>query len=314
MPNTSYGTPYVASSDLVSAYPTASLSLANRIDEVSYRGNGLNAQTGTSYTLVVGDAGKTVTLSNAAAVAVTLPQDSVANLPTGSVVSFYNLGAGTVTISQGAGATLQGGSITLAQFQKMTVIKLSANTYGRFDAGSDGMQSMPPTSIANSGGSASLSSNTVTFTTVNSVSLNGCFNSTYDNYRVVIQTSGGSGQNNSFRLRASGTDATTNYDYFIFATHSGLGTTNQNASGAGSFVFGITAGSSAVTSLSLDLWAPNQARNTGFGGQGAGIESTLTWTYVGSGSHKTASAYDGFTFFPASGTLSGTISVYGYRK
>lgn len=132
MATSTYGTPYVQGSDLVSAYPTASSNLATRVDEVSYKRNGLNAQTGTTYTLVVGDAGKTITLSNAAAVAVTLPQDSVANLPTGAVVDFYNLGAGPVTISQGAGATLQSGAITLAQYDLTSVIKLSANTYGRF--------------------------------------------------------------------------------------------------------------------------------------------------------------------------------------
>lgn len=135
MATSTYGTPYVQGSDLVSAYPTVSSSLATRVDEVSYKGNGLNAQTGTTYTLVAGDAGKTITLSNASPVAVTLPQDSTADLPDGAVVTFYNLGAGTVTISQGTGATLQGGSIALSQYQVTSVIKLSANTYGGFDAG-----------------------------------------------------------------------------------------------------------------------------------------------------------------------------------
>ena len=132
MATSTYGTPYVQGSDLVSAYPTVSSSLATRVDEVSYAGNGLNAQTGTTYTLVAGDAGKTITLSNASPVAVTLPQDSTADLPDGAVVTFYNLGAGVVTISQGAGATLQGGPITLNQYASASVIKLSANTYGKF--------------------------------------------------------------------------------------------------------------------------------------------------------------------------------------
>lgn len=132
MATSTYGTPYVQGSDLVSAYPTASSNLATRVDEVSYKRNGLNAQTGTTYTLVVGDAGKTITLSNASPVAVTLPQDSTADLPDGAVVNFYNLGAGVVTISQGTGATLEGGSITLPQYGSSAVIKLSANTYGPF--------------------------------------------------------------------------------------------------------------------------------------------------------------------------------------
>jgi hypothetical protein len=42
-----------------------------------------------------------------------------------------------------------------------------------------GLAPATPTSIANSGGSASLSGNTVTFTGVSSVSLNGCFTGDY---------------------------------------------------------------------------------------------------------------------------------------
>ena len=73
MATTTYGTEYVQSSDLVSNWPGSSLSVANRIDNVSLVGNGLNNQTGTSYTLVLTDGGKNVTLSNASAVSVTIP-------------------------------------------------------------------------------------------------------------------------------------------------------------------------------------------------------------------------------------------------
>ncbi len=64
---TAAGTPYVESSDLVANYPGASLSLANRVDQVMQAPT-QNAQTGTTYTAVLLDAGKTVTLSNASAV------------------------------------------------------------------------------------------------------------------------------------------------------------------------------------------------------------------------------------------------------
>ena len=59
----------------------------------------INAQTGTTYTVVVGDRGKLVTLSNASAVAVTLPQATGAGFKSGFYVFFKNKGAGTVTIT-----------------------------------------------------------------------------------------------------------------------------------------------------------------------------------------------------------------------
>lgn len=55
----------------------------------------LNNQVGTSYTLVAADSGKTVTLTNAAAITVTLP----AGLPVGWNVTLNQLGAGQVTVT-----------------------------------------------------------------------------------------------------------------------------------------------------------------------------------------------------------------------
>lgn len=318
MATSTYGTPYVQGSDLVSAYPTVSSSLATRVDEVSYRGNGLNAQTGTTYTLVVGDAGKTITLSNASAVAVTLPQDSVATLPTGAVVTFYNLGAGAVTISQGTGATLQGGSITLAQYDVTSVIKLSANTYGLFDSSRTGLSMVPPTSIANSGGSASLDNNTVTFTTVSSVSLNGVFSSAFTQYRMLIRTTAVSGTNIDVlcRLRLAGTDAATSTTYqtqIITATGTSITTA------VGGVTTAVYVGLSSTTTANYygsatDIYGPFVAAPTLFTIQSQDYSSTAQYNYLRSAYHNQSTAYDGITILPSTGTMSGTVSIFGYRK
>lgn len=60
----------------------------------------VNAQAGTSYTVVVGDAGKLVTLSNASAVAVSLV---TANYSSGFYFDTQNKGAGDVTFTPTAG-------------------------------------------------------------------------------------------------------------------------------------------------------------------------------------------------------------------
>lgn len=319
MATTSYGTPYVQSSDLVSGWPTASLNVANRIDAVSYAGNGLNAQTGTTYTLVVGDAGKTITLNNAAAVAVTLPQDSVANLPTGAVVNFYNLGAGTVTISAGAGATLQGGSLTAAQYAYAAVIKLSANTYGPYQPvpTAPGLAIVTPTSTSNSGGSVTVTGSQVAFTTVNSVSLNGIFTSTYDNYRVVFFTTAFSAAADYIfaRLRTGGTDASgTNY-YAPRIYWSGSSTGSDNAT-ASAFVVGYnyTAYPTAAH-FEFDLIRPNVAEFTRISSMGSYLTSGgVPFGFALSGAHNVATAYDSITFLPQTGTMSGTVRIYGYRN
>lgn len=94
-----------------------------------------NAQTGTTYTLVAGDAGKVVSLSNASAITLTLPQDSDATIAVGTWVDLYQLGAGQVTVAAGTGATLRTSGLTAkarAQYSRFGVQKVSANTWSLF--------------------------------------------------------------------------------------------------------------------------------------------------------------------------------------
>lgn len=75
--------------------------LVSDSDEISgYKGN-INAQTGTTYTLVAADTGKIVTLSNASAVVLTLPN----SLPAGFACTVVQKGVGQVTFTPASGAT-----------------------------------------------------------------------------------------------------------------------------------------------------------------------------------------------------------------
>jgi hypothetical protein len=93
----------------------------------------LNAQTGTTYTLVVGDATyKLVTLSNAAAITVTVPPSLFA---IGDTINLQQIGAGQVTFAAGAGVTITSTGATSAapklraQFSAATVVCTAANTF-----------------------------------------------------------------------------------------------------------------------------------------------------------------------------------------
>lgn len=292
MATTSYGTPYVQSSDLVSGWPNASLNVANRIDQVSYAGNGINAQTVTSYTLAVTDAGKLVTLNNAAAVAVSLPQDSTANLPVGSVTRIYNLGAGVVTVQAGAGATLQGGSVTVAQYDACNVTKLSANTYG-IAAKAPGLQLVTAQS----------------FSAVSSVSVNNCFSTTYDNYRMVIDAIPASGTvDMNIRLRASGTDNTSNQysngRVYVGAIYSqALSSTNVGLTN----VFYCSQGEN-VGSAVVDVYGPYLSQRTQIT-----YLATGSLFFVGGGQMTVTTQYDGITW-SFSGNMTGSLRIYGYRN
>jgi len=90
----------------------------------------INAQTGTTYTLVAGDVGKLVTLSNAAAIALTVPPSVFA---VGDQINIMQGtgGSGVVTIS-GASVTLNSNGTKLktnGQFAVATILCTAANTF-----------------------------------------------------------------------------------------------------------------------------------------------------------------------------------------
>ncbi len=92
----------------------------------------LNAQTGTSYTLVAGDSGKLVTMSNASAITLTLPPSVFA---VGEQINIAQTGAGQVTFAQGSGVTIVSTGATASapkiskQYAAATAICTASNTF-----------------------------------------------------------------------------------------------------------------------------------------------------------------------------------------
>lgn len=156
----SFGWPVPTSTDLVKDGATAIESLGDAIDAslVDLKGGttgqvlskasgtdmdftwieqddttiGFNAQTGTTYTLVAGDSGKLVTLTNASAITLTVPPSVFA---TGEQINIAQTGAGQVTFAQGAGVTIvsTGGTASAPKISKQyaaaTVICTASNTF-----------------------------------------------------------------------------------------------------------------------------------------------------------------------------------------
>jgi DNA-binding IclR family transcriptional regulator len=59
----------------------------------------IHAQTGTTYTLVIGDAAKIITLSNASAITLSVPTNASVAFAIGTQILLYQGGAGQVTVS-----------------------------------------------------------------------------------------------------------------------------------------------------------------------------------------------------------------------
>ena len=66
----------------------------------------INEQTGTAYTLVGGDTGKMIKMTNAAANTLTVPPSSSVNFDIGTTINVVQYGAGQTTLVAGAGVTI----------------------------------------------------------------------------------------------------------------------------------------------------------------------------------------------------------------
>jgi hypothetical protein len=158
---------------------------------------------------------------------------------------------------------------------------------------------------------------TTTFSAVTSHSVNNVFSSAYDNYAVRVTAIGNFNTQLVWRLRdAGGTDSSTsNYDQQGLQIAGGtlgnatiVGTTSQ----FGLMEMSTTQDSSAVN---FEVFSPFLAARTRFTAASFGFNNAGSQVLnMRSGAHSLSNSYTGLTLLPGTGTITGTMSVYGYRK
>jgi hypothetical protein len=178
-----------------------------------------------------------------------------------------------------------------------------------------GLTLLTPASIANTSGTASIGTNgAVSFSAVSTVSLNNVFSSTYDNYLIVLECNASGGSYVNFRLRVAGVDASgANYDWGFYNVTDG-GTPFALA-GSGATSANILRPSASFRNMtSFTICNPAIARPTiASGTLHYNDGATKAVAGVMGNVHSVSTAYDGFTLIN-SGTITGTVSVYGYNK
>lgn len=156
--------------------------------------------------------------------------------------------------------------------------------------------------------------NTTSFSAVASQSVNDVFSSTYDNYRIVIETTASSGNYLNFKLRVSGADdSSANYTWGMVNTTNGAAAFQLAGTNA-TTGFNVLRPGTSRNSCSFDIYSPNIARATMYTGtQSYNDGATVSIAGAIGGNHSVNTAYTGFTLIHA-GTITGTVSVYGYNK
>jgi hypothetical protein len=149
---------------------------------------------------------------------------------------------------------------------------------------------------------------TETGTSVSGITVNDCFSADYDHYRIIINWDQASSTAAAVRLRASGSDlSTATYDRLTvglsgtYAAFQGTGLTSWPLS-----YFNTT----GLISYSIDLFSPFLTEEKRFHSL-SGLSNVMTNSQ---GKNTTATSFTGITAFVGSGNITGTLSVYGYRK
>jgi len=109
--------------------------VSKKINGTQLKDSTLNAQTVTTYNLVLTDAHKTVTLTNGSAIDARIPTNAGTAFPIGTRIELIQGGAGQVTVAPTGGVTLNssGGKTKLAaQYAVATILKVATDTWYLF--------------------------------------------------------------------------------------------------------------------------------------------------------------------------------------
>jgi len=301
--NTTYfGIQYPSSSDYVKDGATAIQTVATGFDSAvaipTY-----NAQTGTTYTFALTDIGKVVTASNAASQTYTIPPQASVVWVANTTLNVTNLGAGVVTFAGGAGVTVTNTAQTLTQYQSAQLIRTGSNAW-----------TVVPTSGKLSAPGLTLI-NTSSFSAVASHSVNDVFSATYTNYRLIFEsTHSSTGTTLRLRFRVGGADNTSsNYVFSAGVSNSAAGWSNiASSTGTTSFYAGELYDKSS--NGIIDVFSPFVADNTQYLETGfSQTNGNATAATYGGGGMTVTTSYTGFTLFPATLNMTGSVSVYGYN-
>jgi hypothetical protein len=183
-----------------------------------------------------------------------------------------------------------------------------------------GMKLVVPTSVAVGSGSGSVATQgTVSFSGASSVSLNGCFSSAYRNYRIICNFAPSVSNDVNIRVRVSGTDDTgSNYKFAAIGYKSNNTAYNDYGAAATSWQdIARSATSTTNVFFAFDVINPIETMPTIISGKtilydtaSSGVLTDINYT----GFHTQSTSYTGLTLVTTTGTITGDVSVYGYKK
>ena len=182
----------------------------------------------------------------------------------------------------------------------------------------NGLVVMTPTSIVSTGTGNSSSINSdgsVTFSSCATLSLNGVFTSSYDNYMIVVRFPDSTTNSAiQIRLRVGGVDNSTASSYVVQRlVASGTAVASARFTQA-TYEFGAAAGvSTRPSAYSIYCYGPFLTQPTAFRSvsiYGDGDSTISDWACT----HNQSTSYDGITIYPGAGNVGGLVTVFGFNQ
>ncbi len=157
---------------------------------------------------------------------------------------------------------------------------------------------------------------------VSSVSLPAdTFTSTYSNYRVMFNDFTGTNQDYAImRLRASGSDNSTSNYFYRTDIRSSSGPSSpspdetRQANTATSWAASLYIIAAGRSSFIFELYNPQASVRTQMTNLGAMDLNGASYTFLGAGTFNATTSFDSLSVIANAGTITGTVSVYGYSK
>jgi hypothetical protein len=153
------------------------------------------------------------------------------------------------------------------------------------------------------------------FSAVASLTVDSIFTSTYTNYKIVMQVEQSANTNVLLNFRAATVDASTNYNYELANIDGTALSASRNISQTAAAVVGSSGGGGGVIGSNIEIYGPQIAAATQlFATNSAPFTASYYLINLIGANHSTATAYDGFKLSVASGTMTGSYTIYGYSK
>jgi|688.fasta_scaffold122266_2 hypothetical protein len=153
--------------------------------------------------------------------------------------------------------------------------------------------------------------NTTSFSAVSAASFpDGTFSSTYKNYRILVNMTGAGGTLYG-RLRVGGSDNTSSVYQIQRLEASGSSTPSAYNSGNTNVWDDFGNIRTIPRPISADLFQPFEATPTSF--SHVVITGTAATLMSVVGYHSASTSFDSFSIIASSGTITGTMSAYGYE-